>query len=306
MIGFGRGGGGFSGFPYRSAHQQGQDGRGNNRGGRNRGRGGPRNRQPRPVLRSSNSISIAAELDIPSEQRRIIVGRGGTTLKWLKEVSGANIFVPRLLLQNRRERSSQQTDTTQSQQHSVRVSSSDLTCILHAFYEISYLLSTSSDTTGDFVPCCVKMKINDNDQTLGGKLFLQSLNVTERSHCLFSGSMHAADSSQQNSSVSAENPSSIESSRLRAYSIETSAINAEAVATIIDNIQFVHSSVQTCRWHHKEALHRNSNYSINERDEDDKSLRQLIFVFGRDEENPRLFIDAICEAITAVEINPVV
>jgi hypothetical protein len=223
-------------------------------------------------------------------------------LKWLKQVSGATIFVPHLQLQNRRGRSPQQTDTTQTQQHPVRASSSDLTSILHAFHEISYLLSTSSDITCDFVPCRVKMKINGNDQTLDGKLFLQRLNVTDRSHCLFSGSAHATGSSQQNSSLSTENPSS----RLQAYSIETSAIDTENFATIIDNIQFVHSSVQKCLWYHKEALSRNSYSSTSDQDVDDQSLRQLVFVFGRDEENPRFLFDAMCEAINSVENNPVV
>jgi len=156
------------------------------------------------------------------------------------------------------------------------------------------------------VPCSVKMKINGNDQTLDGKLFLQRLNLTDRSHCLFTGSAHATASSQLNSSLSTESPSSLESSRLHAYSIETSAINAENVGTIIDNIQFVHSSVQKCRWYHKEALSRNSYSSTIDRDVDDQSLRQLVFVFGRDEENPRFLFDAICEAINSVENNPVV
>jgi len=53
-------------------------------------------------------MSIAAELKIPSEHRRVIVGRGGTTLKWLKGVSGANIFVPRVQKNNRRGRSTHQ------------------------------------------------------------------------------------------------------------------------------------------------------------------------------------------------------
>ena len=113
MIGYGRGGGGggFGGFPYRSSHQQGQDGRGgNNRGGRGRGRGGGRQqrKQSRPRSQNTNLISIAAELNIPPEHRRVIVGRGGTTLKWLKEVSGVNIFVPHVQKNNRRGRSTQQ------------------------------------------------------------------------------------------------------------------------------------------------------------------------------------------------------
>ncbi|KAL3779553.1 hypothetical protein HJC23_009605 [Cyclotella cryptica] len=304
MIGFGRGGGGgFGGFPYRSAHQQGQDGRGNNRGGRSRG--SPRNRQPPSRSRSSHSTFVAAELDIPAEHRRIIVGRGGTTLKWLKEVSGANVFVPHQQLQNRRGLPQQQTDSTRIQQHPVRVNSSDLASVLHAFHEISLLLSTASNIDGDFVPCIVKIKKNDSEQRLDGKLFVQRRNGTDRSQCLFSGSVHSTGSPQQHSDLSAENLSSEESSQLQAYCIETSVVNSENVATIIDNVQFVHSSVQKCRWYHKETLHRNNYFSTNEGDVDDSGVRHLVFVCGSEEESPRLFFDAISEAINAVENNSV-
>ena len=69
MIGYGRGGGGgSSSFPYRSAHQQGQD-------GGQRGRRGNQKRKKTKARAPNNTISIAAELDIPPNQRRLIVGR---------------------------------------------------------------------------------------------------------------------------------------------------------------------------------------------------------------------------------------
>ena len=120
---------------YRSAHQQGQDG--GNRGRRSGGRQIRKKTKARTP--NNNTISIAAELDIPPNQRRLIVGRGAATLKWMKLVTGANIFVPHVQLQNRRGRRSnnnnQATDNSddsstlpqqQADQHPVRVNSSDL------------------------------------------------------------------------------------------------------------------------------------------------------------------------------------
>ena len=104
MIGYGRGGGGgggFGGFPYRSSHRQGQDGRGGGRGrgvGRGRGR-----RQKRPQKRSDGGISYHAELQVPPNRRGRIVGRGGATLGRLREQTGARIFVPPLRRRQRRQ-----------------------------------------------------------------------------------------------------------------------------------------------------------------------------------------------------------
>jgi hypothetical protein len=289
MIGYGRGGGGgFGGFCYRSSHQQGQDGRGN------RGRGGRQQRKTRSQ-NNNNLISIAAELDIPSDQRRIIVGRGGTTLKWLKEVSGVNIFVPHLQVQNRRGRSTQQeanTDTAdgtssqeQANQHPVRVNSSDgLLSILHAFEEISSLLSKSSDIDADFIPCIVKMKTNNITTPVDGKLFLQRSVAadTSRGRCLFSGTI-PSDSTNE----------------LLAYSIETIALfDEESIAMLVDNILFSDSSLERVQWYYKETTHRNSNSNNNI-----ETVRRIVFVFGSDRDSTNLFFDALSDAITAAENN---
>ncbi len=301
MIGYGRGGGGggFGGFPYRSSHQQGQDGRGG-RGGRGRGRGGrQQRRQSRPRSQNSN-LSIAAELNIPSEHRRLIVGRGGTTLKWLKEVSGANIFVPHVQRNNRRGRSTQQeVDTdpdTSSQeqvnQHPVRVNSSDLSSILYAFEEISRLLSDTNDIDADFIPCIVKMRTNGITTPVNGKLYMQR-NVaadTSRGRCLFSGSI-----------------STDPSTSLLAYSIETTAFDEESVTMVVDNIIFVNSSVERCHWYYKKTprqkCNRSNNFANNNDDDDTQSVRQMIFLFGSERDNCGLFFDAMKNEISAAENN---
>lgn len=302
MIGYGRGGGGggFGGLPYRSSHQQGQDGR-----GRGSGRGGRQQRkQSRPRSQNNNIISIAAELKIPPEHRRVIVGRGGTTLKWLKEVSGANIFVPHVQKNNRRGRSTQQeadadavatTDPVgtssqeQANQHPVRVNSSELSSILHAFEEISRLLSITSDIDADFIPCTVKMKTNDVTTPVDGKLFIQRdiATDTSRGRCLFSGKTRS-DSTNE----------------LQAYTIETTAVDEENVSMIVDNILFVDSSLERCPWYYKETPLRNSkNNSTNNDDDNDGLARRIVFVFGSDRDNSNLFFDALKDEISAAEKN---
>jgi hypothetical protein len=270
MIGSGRGGGGgFGGFPYRSAHQQGTDGR-NNRGGR--GRGGRRNnRQPQ-----STNISLSAELDIPSEQHRIIVGRGGTTLKWLKEISGANIHVPHVQQQNRR---------GETNANPVRVKSSDIPSILHAFHEISDLLSKSNDIDVEFIPCTVKLKAHNTNTTVHGKLFITAANIS----CSIR--------------FKTENSTNQVLPQLHAYSIETATLDAENVATIVDNVRFVDSSADACHWYYREASSRSNRNSTEESTNSNQRLRRIIFVFGNDSDNPKLLFDAICEAVQAADDN---
>lgn len=312
MIGYGRGGGGggFGGFPYRSSHQQGQDGRGgrNNRGGRGRGRGrGDRQQRTQRARSQNDNLSIAAELNIPPEHRRVIVGRGGTTLKWLKEVSGANIFVPHVQKNNRRGRSTQQEagidadtdpDGTSSQeqvnQHPVRVNSSELSSILHAFEEISRLLSDTSDMDADFIQCIVKMKTNGITTTVDGKLYMQRDVAADasRGRCLFSGSIRTDPTNS-----------------LHAYCIETTAFDEESVSMLVDNILFVDSSLERCHWYYKKTpcrnCNRNSTSTNNSDDEDDdiQSVRQMIFLFGSERDNCGLFFDAMKNEVSAAEDN---
>ncbi len=313
MIGYGRGGGGggFGGFPYRSSHQQGQDGRGgNNRGGRGRGRGGGRQhrKQSRPRSQNTNLISIAAELNIPPEHRRVIVGRRGTTLKWLKEVSGVNIFVPHVQKNNRRGRSTQQeadmdadtdpdgTASAQEQvnQHPVRVNSSELSSILHAFDEISRLLSDTSDIDADFIPCIVKMRTNGITTPVDGKLYLHRdvADETSRGRCLFSGSIRTDPTNN-----------------LHAYSIGTTAFDEESVSMLVDNILFVDSSLERCHWYYKKTpcrnCARNSSSTINSDDDDDnvQNFRQIVFLFGSGRDNCDVFFEKMKNEICAAENN---
>jgi hypothetical protein len=224
-------------------------------------------------------------------------------LKWLKEVSGANIFVPHVQKNNRRGRSTQQeadadavatTDPVgtslqeQANQHPVRVNSSELSSILHAFEEISRLLSITSDIE-DFIPCIVKMKTNAVTTPVDGKLFIQRdiATDTSRGRCLFSGKTRS-DSTNE----------------LQAYTIETTAVDEENVSMIVDNILFVDSSLERCHWYYKETPLRNSkNNSTNNDDDNDGLARRIVFVFGSDRDNSNLFFDALKDEISAAEKN---
>jgi hypothetical protein len=250
MIGSGRGGGGgFGSFPYRSSHQQGQDGPNRRGRGRDTGRGNNSQRRSR-----NNSSTIQSQLNIPSQQRKILVGRGGSTLNWLKEVSGANIFVP---FQNNRE-------NDLHIHHPVRVNSSDLPSLLHALYEIVTLLSKSSDFECDHVECQVKMRTKDSESTtnVDGRLFIHKssmdTSVASTRHELFMGMI---ESSQH---------------QFRVYTIETEALDVENISTIVDNIRFVDSSVDNCQWICREALIRNTNA---EEGDGRQTHRRIIFIF---------------------------
>ena len=193
MLGRGGGGsgGGFGGFPYRSSHQQGQDGRRNNNNTNRNNRSGGRGRGPPSRSRSNNNsnITYSAELDIPSEQRGMIVGKGGSTLKWLKDVTDSKIWVPHVQQQQRRRprqhQSQQQQNHDQNQSfssnaenntseqsqpnntsaattqnnHPIRVNTTELSSLLHCFCEISSLLSQTNLQVSS-IPCLVRMKSN--------------------------------------------------------------------------------------------------------------------------------------------------
>ncbi|KAL3766573.1 hypothetical protein ACHAW5_003876 [Stephanodiscus triporus] len=184
MFGYGQngGGGGFGGFNYRSSHQQGQDGAGgwenDNRGRGHRGRGRRRGggggpggaRRPEQQRRKKNLASFQAEIIIESsEVRGIIFGKGGTTLRWLREITGCRIFVPHAQHQQQRqmqrrnelvgsqsqhavtpnlpsathERNNEEHDF---EQHPVRVNTFELSNFLHSFHEISCILLSQGNS----------------------------------------------------------------------------------------------------------------------------------------------------------------
>ena len=271
MIGSGRGGsGGFGGFPYRSSHQQGQDGpnQGRGRGNMRRGGGRTRNRPRR------NNSSFQAQLGVPSEQRRILVGKGAATLKWLNELSGeCNVFIPQ---RDDRPRDDTNTNSASSQQqHPVRVNSSDLPSLLHVLYEISHLLS-KSDFDSEYLDCSVKIRTrsNDNSTTIDGRLFVSK--DTSGRKCMFSSINQSTDQLIDQFNV---------------YAIETT-LNAQNISTIVDNVRFVNSrSVDNCQWFCREAPCRNNSSDCHQ------SKRSLIFIFGSDSENPAQMYKAIGEAI---------
>lgn len=286
MIGSGRGGGGggFGSFPYRSSHQQGTD-------GPNRGKRG-NNKQKSSNNRCSSS-QFQSQLDVPVDQRRILVGKNAATLQWLKDVSGANVFVPR---QNnncrvRREDaddsdgagdiSQQQQQHEQQQQHPVRVNTSDLPSLLHAFHEIASLLSKSNDFDQNSISCTVKMRSDNSDTKINGELFVPSDNASESSHgyCLFRGTMGQLQS------------------QFQVYTTET-RYDVDNISTIVDNTKFVQSSLADCPWFCKDAPVRNSSLAESS---DNQPSRRLVFVYGSDDTNPRLLYDAISQAMLTAE-----
>lgn len=271
MIGSGRGGGGgFGSFPYRSSHQQGQDGPNQGRGGGNRRRGGGRNRN-RPRRNNFNS-SFQAQLDVPPEQRGILVGKCAATLKWLNELSGeCNVFIPQ-----RDDRQSHDANTNSSsshhQQHPIRVNSSDMPSLLHVLYEISHLLK-QLDFGSEYIDCTVKMRTrsNDNNTTLDGRLFVSR---DTSSKCMFSSINQSID-------------------QFRVYTIATT-LDAQNISTIVDNVRFVNSRiVDKCQWFCRGAQY----YRNNTTSDGYESTRSLIFVFGSDSDNPEQMNEAIGEAI---------
>ena len=187
LSGRGGGGGGFGGFPYRSSHQQGQDGRGGGRGSRrnnNKGRG-------RQSKKSNSPVSYYSDLQPLPNQRKVLVGNGGSTIKWLRESTKSSIFIPK----------------KDQQQHPVRVNTSELSNLLHSFHEISCILSQTCDIddTTTSIPCNVKIRSNNNNrqsndqQALDVKVIGQLLLISEEKsaisdHCkeqslLFRGSV---------------------------------------------------------------------------------------------------------------------
>eukprot|EP00984_Skeletonema_dohrnii_P001141 scaffold355_cov127-Skeletonema_dohrnii-CCMP3373.AAC.1 len=134
------------------------------------------------------------------------------------------------------------------------------------------------------------MKTNDVTTPVDGKLFIQRdvATDTSRGRCLFSGKIRS-DSTNE----------------LQACTIETT-VDEENVSMIVDNILFVDSSLERCRWYYKETPLRNSNSSnssTNNDDDNDCLGRRIVFVFGSDRDNSNLFFDALKDEISAAEKN---
>lgn len=213
----------------------------------------------------------------------------------MKLVTGANIFVPHVQVQNRRGRRSNDnnqapdSDEQQANQHPVRVNSPDLSFVLHAFYEISNLLSRSQDINTTFIPCIVRMKSNNNIPTpppLNGKIFIEekSGDVTSKCRCLFSTTL----------------PSDNQSGTLHAYSIELSS-TLESIGMIVDNILFIDSSLEKCNWYYKEIDNKSSDNTDDE--EDQHESRRIVFIFGSNSDNIETFFEALKDGISAAEKN---
>lgn len=233
----------FGGFPYRSSHQQGQDGRGGGRGSRrnnNRGRG----RQSK----KSSPVSYYSDLQPLPNQRKLLVGNGGSTIKWLRESTKSNIFIPKKA-QN---------------QHPVRVNTSELTNLLHTFSEISYILSQTCDIddTTTSIPCNVKIRSNNNnnnnsqsnDVKVNGQLLLISAKsaIGNQEDCkeqslLFRGSFDGSNVDDDNIQ---------QQQQLLVYSMST-VLSEEDVSTVIDNIRFVDASIiDSCQWFYRKRTAR--------------------------------------------------
>jgi hypothetical protein len=288
MIGSGRGGGGgFGSFPYRSSHQQGTDG--NNRG-RGRGRRSNKSHRSSNRGRGANNPNFQSELDVPVDQRRILVGKNAATLNWLKEVSGANVFVPQQRCWRQRGSGSDHNESDgasalqqQQQDHPVRVNTSDLSSLLHAFHEIAHLLSKSNDFNQDSIDCIVKMKSNNTEtKMINGKLFLPKENASELidyGYCLFRGTVDQLQS------------------QFQVYTIET-RYDVDNISTIVDNVKFVQSSLADCTWFCRDAPVRNNSLA------EGAAMRQstrLVFVYGYQDTNPALFYEVVRQAMLPTE-----
>lgn len=139
-------GGGFGGFPYRSAHQQGSDGGG--RGGRRR------YYYPRKRKKSA-SLSCAADIVIPATQRVRLIGRGGAVIRQLRETTGATIFVPNNQTNNR-------TSTAALDKRPVRIKAQSVASLLHTCWKVCYLGLNIGETAS------AKVRIPSNSPNLCG------------------------------------------------------------------------------------------------------------------------------------------
>ncbi|KAK3276564.1 hypothetical protein CYMTET_15364 [Cymbomonas tetramitiformis] len=147
--GRGDGGGGGGAFPYRSPHQQG--------GGRGSGRGSRR-------CVDKGGKKWVAEVEILEEQRGIIIGRAGATIKKLQQCSGAHIRVP-----------------GRGRTGPAQISGPTVTIVLQACRDLANLLGNSGGQ-----PCRLVMAENDKEQQLEGLL----RSTDEETHLMFHETGH--------------------------------------------------------------------------------------------------------------------
>ena len=118
----GSGGGGFGGFPFKSAHQQGTD---NNNGGRGRN---SRNRNKFAKRKKRGGpLTCQAFIKVAPDRRRVIIGKKGATVKRITDITRCIIDVPGVR---------QNTNPNAM----VKIQASCVTFLLHACWEISHLV----------------------------------------------------------------------------------------------------------------------------------------------------------------------
>jgi len=175
----------------------------------------------------------------------------------------------------------------------------------------------AADAT-ETIPCIVKMRSNGKqiNQTLtkmrvNGKLFLsQNWNNDDvqvskndgrqqQSHLLFRGTIISAEVNDSTNNDASSSTSQSPQSQLCAYSIQT-ALNEEDVSTIVDNVRFVDSAVDSCFYREVASRHSNSGTMRTDDDGDESTeqnrLRRLVFVFGPENGNPQQICQAVKES----------
>eukprot|EP00970_Alexandrium_tamarense_P003706 scaffold597_cov199-Alexandrium_tamarense.AAC.8 len=289
MIGYDRGGGGggFGGFPYRSTHQQGQDGRGGGGRGHGRGRGNRRRRQPPP----KSNTTLSAELKIPVNLRGKLVGRGGSTVKWLRETADAKVFVPQQQLGRQQRNQLQQggdgdheQPTTTTTTYPVRVNTTELASLLHCLYEISSLLSNGNAP----ISCLVKMKTFERPSNSQA-----AVQIDIHGELLFPTLSDVGDGT------------SLDDNNVSIHLLFRGTIGSASQ----------NSSVDACQWFYKEVTARYDASNNQTRNATtgtirgatvddtnitgvDQTARRLVFMFGSENDHPELICRAVKEAMT--------
>ena len=224
----GHGGGGFGGFPYRGAHQQGSDGSQRRRHpfARRRGR---RQRANKKVKQQAKALLCAADLFVPEHCRGRLIGRGGATIRQLTTECNVKIHIPRrddrqqqLLLQPQQHRSD---STGEEDRRPVRIKAEHIANLLHASWRILTLLSTAS---GMMTIQC-RFRIPDNTPSQKGYLQREAPFFVQEDPA-------ANDNSRNNTNANNSNH------RLVAYCVE-SFLDAEEVETLVDNERFTDAEV---------------------------------------------------------------
>lgn len=154
------GGGGFGGFPYRSSHQQGTDGRQPKRRRRNYNR-----RKQLPLI-------YGADISVPPDLRPRLIGKGGQTISKIKTDIGCSIHVP-----PKKKASSQDDDNVDERPDTrpVYVKAPSVGSLLHACWKIAGICQdpgSNKDSINTF-PCKIRIP--------GGSMIWQSTLAYEQS-----------------------------------------------------------------------------------------------------------------------------